>query len=80
MGANRNRELRDRRDVTGNEHGRERRIFMLGRIDEPVEGGAVAARRAMRRLRRFDAVVMPMHHMRHRIQRKRQHHGDEEDS
>ena len=80
MGANRARKPRDRRDIPGNENGGERRVLMLGRIDQPVESGTIAACRAMRGLRRLGAVVMPMDHMRHRIERERQHHGDECDS
>lgn len=79
-GTKRDRKLRDGRDITGNENGGERSVMMLGRIDQSVESGTVAARRTMRRQRSFDAVVVPVHHMRHRIERERQHHGNECDS
>ena len=80
MGANRNRKLRDGRDITGDENRSERRVLMIGRIDQPGEGGTVTARRTMRRQRGLGALVMAMDHMRHRIERERQHHGNECDS
>ena len=79
-GANGNRKLRDGRDITGNENGGKGRVLMLERIDQPAESGTVAARRTVCRQRGFDAVIVPMNHMRHRIQRERQHDGDECDS
>ena len=80
MGANGSRKLRDGRYIAGNENDGERRVLMPGRIDQSIESGTVSARRTMRRQRGLDAIVMPMDHMRHRIERERQHHGDECDS
>ena len=54
-------------------------MAMLGRIGEPVEGGAVTAGRSMRR-RRLNGGVVPMDDMRDRIQRERQQQAYERGS
>ena len=72
-------DLGNRRDISGNDDRGQRAVAMLGRIDEPIEGCAVAARRAMGR-GRFDDVVVAVNDVRDGIQRERQHHGDERSS
>lgn len=77
-GADRDGKLSHRRDISGDDGRGERRVIVLGCIDQAVEGGAVAASRAMGGLSRD--IVMSMNDMGHGIQRERQQQADEGDS
>jgi hypothetical protein len=78
-GADRDRKLSDRRDISGDDGDGERRVVVLGRIDQAVESGAIAASRAMGGGLRRD-IVMSMNDMGDGIQRERQQQADEGDS
>ncbi len=56
-----------------------RRVALLGGIDQPVEGGTVAARRTMG-AERFDRIVVLVDDVGDRIHRKRQQQADERSS
>lgn len=77
-GAGRERKLINRRDISGDDGCGERRVAMLGRIDQAVESRAVTASRSVYRLN--SDVVMPMNDMGDGIQRERQQQADEGDS
>jgi hypothetical protein len=77
-GADRGGKLSHRRDISGDDGGGDRRVVVLGRIDQAVESGAIAASWAMRR--ECGDIVMSMNHMRDGIQRERQHQANECDS
>lgn len=78
-GADRGGKLSHRRDISGDDGGGDRRVIVLGRIDQAAEGGAVAASRAMSGGLSRD-IVMPMNGMGDGIQRERQQQADEGDS
>lgn len=77
-GADRSGKPGHRRDISGDDGCGERRVSMLGRIDQAVEGRAVTASRSMGRERRD--IVMSMNDVGDRIQRERQQQRDEGDS
>lgn len=79
-GAKNSGAIGNRDDITG-EHGRrDCRIALLGRIDQAVEGGTVAAGRAVHPEAGFDRIVVPVHDMGHRIHGERQQQADERGS
>lgn len=71
--------LGNRRYISSDEDRRQRRMAVLGRIEQSIEGGAVATRRSMSG-RRLHAGVVPMDDVSDRIQRERQQQAHEDDS
>lgn len=75
-GAEGNGSVGGRRYITGDNGGVDRRVALLGRIDQRIEGGTVAAGRTMR-APRFGRFVVLMHDMGNRIHGERQQQAGE---
>lgn len=75
-GAEGNRNIGNRRYISNDGDGGDGREALFGSIDQPVEGGAVAASRAVG-AKCFDGIVVLMDDVGDRIHRERQQHADE---
>lgn len=78
-GAKGNRSIGNRRYISNDGDGGDRRIALFRGIDQPVEGGTVAARRTMG-AECFDRIVVLVDDVGDRIHRKRQQQADERSS
>ena len=63
--------------ISSQGYGGDRRVALLGSIDQTVEGGTVAARRTVS-AESFDRIVVLVDDVRDRVHRERQQHGDEQ--
>lgn len=79
-GAEGNSNVGNRRYISDDGDGGEGRVALLRGIDQPVEGGTVAARRTMGAERCFDRIVVLVNDVGDRIHRKRQQQADERSS
>lgn len=78
-GAAGSRNVGSRRYVTSRDDRGLRRMALPGRIDQPVEGSAVAAGRAVG-AESLHRIVVAMHDVGNGIRRERQQQADEHDS